>query len=115
MPEMDTNMTPEKRFTRIENFLNTVAEHQALYEERWEKLENVVAQHEDRLAAMAVRQDEDRRDLRNQVQTLVSTTGDLAGVSRHLVTVQGELIESNSLLRQLVLSHSERLEGEGLN
>ncbi len=26
---MDTPMTPEERFTRIENFLNTVAEHQA--------------------------------------------------------------------------------------
>ena len=54
----------------------------------------------------------------DQVQTLASATSDLASVSRHLVNVQGELIESNSLLRQLVESHSkrlDRLEGEGRN
>ena len=54
----------------------------------------------------------------DQVQTLASATSDLASVSRHLVNVQGELIESNSLLRQLVESHSKRLdglEGEGRN
>ena len=104
MPEMDTNTTPEERFTRIENFPNTIAEDQSL--------------HEEQLAAMAVRNDQDIRDLRNQVQALVSTTGDLAGVSRHLVTVQGELGEFNSLLRQLVQSHAKRrdkIEGQGLN
>ncbi len=97
-------MTPEERFMRIENFLNTTAEHQSM--------------HEERLASMAIRHDADMRDLRSQIQTLVSTTGDLAGVSRHLVTVQGELVESNSLLRQLVQANSkrlDRLEGQGLN
>ena len=30
---MDMPMTPEERFTKIENFLSTVAEHQAHHEE----------------------------------------------------------------------------------
>ena len=51
-----------------------------------------------------------------QIETLASATSDLAGVSRYLVNVQGELIESNSLLRQLVEAHARRLDRlEGLN
>ena len=86
-------MKPEERFTRIENFMDTMAEHQA-------------------------RHDEELRQLTGKIDTLASTTTDLAGVSRHLVDVQGELAESNSLLRQLVESHAkglDRLEGESLN
>ena len=58
------------------------------------------------------------RLLASQIGVLTSITTDLAGVSRHLVNVQGELVESNSLLRQLVESHDKRLdhlEGESLN
>ena len=135
-------MTPEERFTQIENTLNTIAEYQARYEERHSQHEEVLDQHKDRhnqheewlrqheerfaridnsLDTIAEHQallQEEIRDLSHKVQTLVSSTGDLAGVSRHLVTVQGELVESNSLLRQLIQSHAKRLdriEGQGLN
>ena len=97
---MDDYMTPEERFTRIENFMETMAKHQARHDEDLRQLNGkiwVVA---------------------SQIGTLASITTDLAGVSRHMVNVQGELVESNSLLRQLIESHAkrvDRLEGESLN
>ena len=93
-------MTPEERFTRIENFIDTMAEHRARHDEDLRQLTGEIG------------------TLASQIGVLTSITTDLAGVSRHLVNVQGELVESNSLLRQLVESHDKRLdhlEGESLN
>ena len=97
---MDDPMTPEERFTRIENFMDTMAEHQARHDEDIRELRTL------------------HKGLTGRIDTLASITTDLAGVSRHLVNVQGELVESNSLLRQLVESHArrlDRLEGDSLN
>ena len=93
-------MTPEERFTRIENFMDTMAEHQARHDENLRQLTGKVG------------------TVASQIGALASITTDLTAVSRHLVNVQGELVESNSLLRQLVESHDkrlDRLEGESLN
>jgi len=97
---MDDYMTPEERFTRIENFMETMAKHQARHDEDLRQLNG-------KIGVVA-----------SQIGTLASITTDLAGVSRHMVNVQGELVESNSLLRQLIESHAkrvDRLEGESLN
>ena len=107
VPNMDTPMTPEERFTKIENLLEAMAEHQAHHDEDIRELRS-----------MQKRTSAQLETLTSDVGTLASTTTDLSGVSRHLVNVQAELIESNSFLRQLVESHAkrlERLEGESFN
>ena len=93
-------MTPEERFARIENFMDTMAEHQARHDEDLRQLTGKIG------------------TVTSQIGALTSATTDLADVSRHLVNVQGELVESNSLLRRLVESQAkrlDRLEGESLN
>ena len=100
-------MTPEERFKRIQNFMDTMAEHQARHDEELRQLTGKIGTVTSQIGALTT-----------QVGTLTSATTDLAGVSRHLVNVQGELVESNSLLRQLVESHArrlDRLEGDSLN
>ncbi len=128
MSELDSNMTPEERWTQIENTLKTIAEYQARHDEWLSRHDEWLSQHDewlsqheewfariegslDSITEHQVRYQEEMGHLSLKMQTLVSTTGDLAGVSRHLVTVQGELVESNSLLRRLVESHANRLDG----
>jgi hypothetical protein len=43
-------MTPEERFTKIENFLLTVAEHQADHEARFREMERWRVRHDEELA-----------------------------------------------------------------
>ena len=43
---MDIPVTPEERFTRIENFLSTVAEHQAHMSERQAQMSDHQTQHD---------------------------------------------------------------------
>ena len=97
---MDKPMTPEERFTKIENLMETMAERQA--------------RHDDEILELRAMQ----KGVATHIEILTSTTKDLAGVSRYLVNVQGELIESNALLRQLVAAQAkrmDRLEGENRN
>ena len=43
---MEIPMTPEERFTRIENFLSTVAEHQAYMTEQQARMSDHQIQHD---------------------------------------------------------------------
>ena len=114
-------MTPEERFTRIENFMDTMAEHQARHDEDIRELRTLhksLTGRIDTLTSNVGILASHVGVLASQVEILISATTDLCGVSRHLVDVQGELIESNSFLRQLVESNVRRLdllEGESLN
>ena len=87
---MDNPMTPEERFTRIENFMDTMAVHQVRHDEDLRQLSGKI------------------EILASQIGALASITTDLTGVSRHLINVQDQLVESNSLLRQVVESHAKR-------
>jgi hypothetical protein len=49
-------------------------------------------------------------DLNSATDTFISTTTDLIGVSRHLLTTQDGLVESNRLLSKLVAHQFRRLD-----
>ena len=100
-------MTSEERFSGIENFMGTMAEHQPC---RHEDLRHLTGTFETVASQIGA--------LTNQVETLTSITTEVTGVNRHMINVRCELVESNGLLRQLVESHAnrfDRLEGESRN
>ena len=113
-------MTPEERFTRIENFMDTMAEDQVRHDEDIRELRTLHKSLTGRIDTLASTVGALTSNigtlasnvgvLASQAEILISATTDLSGVSRHLVDVQGELIESNSFLRQLVESNVRRLD-----
>jgi hypothetical protein len=92
-------MTPEERFTKIENLLQSLTEHQVHAEARQADIEARVSRIEDGFTEMqgAI------TDLSGDVRLLASASGDLVNVSR-------DLVESNGVMRDLLVLQSKRLD-----
>ena len=95
-------MTPDE----LDRAIDFILKNQADAVLRMDRL----AESQDRTDAQIVGLTERLGTLASTTDTLVSTIGDLTSISRHLLTTQDGLVESNRLLRELVTHHSQRLD-----
>lgn len=92
----DADMTPEERFTKIENFLLTVAENQADHDERFRQIEGWMARHEDWMS----RHEEQMAELRRAEQSMWRAIARVAEASQRTEEALRRAEEARSLERQ---------------
>src|SRR5437667_11390731 len=98
-------MTPEERFTKIENFLATVAEHQADQAEIKSQHATRMSQHAEQMSQHA----EQMRELREMHKGVVVAIGKIAEYQRSASEVQRILDEKMAALADVQHSTEEKL------
>ena len=96
-------MTPEERFTKIENLLQAITEQQAEQQARNAEQQARTDARLDRIAAQSAEYEIRFRETGERIDLLAAASHDLVRVSRHLV-------RSHRTMEQLLEHQSRRLD-----